>query len=72
MLILSPFMLLQILHTGGYEYRHSGHSGETYYDDVLEYDYDEQVWTKIGVISQKKKDHAVSVINFNSIKDYCN
>ena len=67
--ILSPFMLLQILHTGGYEY---SFGRETYYDDVLEYDYDEQVWTKIGVISQKKCDHAVSVINFNSIKDYCN
>ena len=42
------------------------------WDDVLEYDKEEQVWNKIGTISMKRYNHAVSVINYNSVKDYCN
>ena len=41
-------------------------------NDVLEFSAEDQAWTKIGETSLKMRDHAVSVINFNSIKDYCN
>ena len=41
-------------------------------DDVLEYDEESEVWIKIGTMSLKRMEHAVSVINYNSIKDYCN
>ena len=41
-------------------------------DDVLEYDEVSGVWNTIGGMSLKREHHAVSVINYNSIKDYCN
>ena len=41
-------------------------------DDVLEYDQDKQEWNKIGSMSMKRRDHAVTVVNYNSIKEYCN
>ena len=42
------------------------------YDDILEYDEEKEEWNKIGTTSMKGAGHAVSVINYNSIKDYCN
>ena len=42
------------------------------YDDVLEYDEESGVWKTIGSMSMTRGSHAVSVINYNSIKDYCN
>ena len=41
-------------------------------DDVLEYDEEMQEWNKIGSMSIKKRSHAITVVNYNSIKDYCN
>ena len=43
-----------------------------YYDDVLEYDEQKQEWNKIGSMSITRYNHAVTVVNYNSIKDYCN
>ena len=54
-----------IYHSGGY------YIGSGYYNDVLEYDEEEQAWKKIGEMTLKRTQHAVSVINYNSIKDYC-
>ena len=56
---------------GGVYYDDSTNTGTTY-DDVLEYDEEAQVWNKIGTMTLKRESHAVAVINFNSIKDYCN
>ena len=41
-------------------------------DDVYEYDEVLGVWTNIGKMSMKKSGHALSVINFNEVKDYTN
>ena len=41
-------------------------------DNVLEYDQEKQEWNPIGSMSVKRSEHAISVINYNSIKDYCN
>ena len=41
-------------------------------DDVLEYDEEKQEWNKVGTLTMRRENHAVSVINYNSIKDYCN
>ena len=46
--------------------------GTVVYDDVLEYDEQKKEWNKIGSMSIKRREHAVTVVNFNSIKDYCN
>ena len=42
------------------------------YDDILEFDEEELVWNKIGSMSITRYDHAVTVINYLSIVDYCN
>ena len=47
-------------------------SYERIHDDVMEFDAEELVWNKIGSMLMKRTSHAVSVINYNSIKDYCN
>ena len=41
-------------------------------DDVYEYDEVLGVWTNIGKMSMRKSGHALSVINFNEVKDYTN
>ena len=50
-----------------------GYGFTTYHDDILEFSYFLffRVWTKIGEMSLHRENHAVSVINYNSIKDYC-
>ena len=45
--------------------------GSPYYDDILEYDVEEEAWSKVGSMSMKRASHAVSVINYLDIKDYC-
>merc|ERR1712079_455792 len=57
----------KVLVTGGYYYDDSTNTWTTY-NDVLEYDEEEQVWNKIGTLTMKRRRHAVSVINYNSIK----
>ena len=47
-------------------------AGGTSRNDVLEFSVGEQRWNKIGEMSMQRQYHAVSVINYNSIKDYCN
>ena len=59
------------LHNAGGHYYDDSTNTWTTYNDVLEYDEEEQVWNKIGTTSMKRSYHAVSVINFNSIQDYC-
>ena len=46
-------------------------STSTFYEDVLEYDAKSEVWKTIGTMTLKRSYHAISVINFNSIQDYC-
>ena len=58
-------LYVRICHNAG------GWSGQDALDDVLEYDKEKQEWNPIGSMSMKKAYHAVSVINYNSIKDYC-
>ena len=45
--------------------------GSPYYDDILEYDVEEEAWSKVGSMSMKRASHAASVINYLDIKDYC-
>ena len=40
-------------------------------DDVLQFDAEEGEWTKIGSMKISRYAHAVSVINYNSVKEYC-
>ena len=39
--------------------------------DIMEFSANTEVWKNIGKMSSKRRNHAVSVINFNSIKEYC-
>ena len=41
------------------------------FDDILEFDETEEDWKKVGAMSVKRFDHAVAVINYNSIVEYC-
>ena len=40
-------------------------------DDVLQFDAEEGQWTKIGSMKISRYAHAVSVINYNSVREYC-
>ena len=51
---------------------HSQGSTFIYYEDVLEYDEQKMEWNNIGSMSIKRSAHAITVVNYNSIKDYCN
>ena len=59
-----------LLHNAGGE--NFDGSWRTVYNDVLEYDMEEQLWNTVGSMTMKRSRHAVSVINYNSIKDFCN
>ena len=61
-----------LLHNAGGQYYDDSTHTYTYYDDVLEYDEQKQEWNKIGSMSITRYNHAVTVVNYNSIKDYCN
>ena len=41
------------------------------YDDILEFDKTTRVWNNAGAMSVSRYDHAVSVINYNSVLEYC-
>ena len=57
--------LLLLLVTGGSDFDYIQNN------DVLEFDVDEEVWTKIGTMSVQRSAHAVSVINYLAIEEYC-
>ena len=52
----------------------AGGFGQDYdfYNDILEFSAEEQIWKKVGSMTMKRISHATSVINYNSIEDYCN
>ena len=40
--------------------------------NVYEFDPVVEEWTRIGNLKVPRQNHAVSVVNYNSIKEYCN
>ena len=48
-----------------------GHHGSTYHD-ILEFSAEDGTWSKVGSMSINREQHAVSVINYLEIADYCN
>ena len=40
-------------------------------DEVLQFDQSRAEWTKIGSMKKSRYAHAVSVINYNSVREYC-
>ena len=50
-----------------------GEDNMNYYADILEYSDSEveEKWTKIGEMSKKRAYHAVSIIDFEKFKGYC-
>ena len=76
----NSYTLIFICHSLFYKYYNSllnaggqywDGSTSTFYEDVLEYDVESGVWRTMGTMTLKRSYHAVSVINFNSIQDYC-
>ena len=56
-----------IINSGGYDASiHVDHL-----DDILQFEPESGEWLQIGTLKHKRSHHAVSVINFNSIKDFC-
>ena len=49
----------------------SGYDGDTL-DDILEFNAEEGTWTKVGSMVISRYRHAVSVINYRELADYCN
>ena len=46
--------------------------GYPYTDDILEFNAEDGTWTRVGSMVISREDHAVSVINYLEIADYCN
>ena len=46
--------------------------GYPYTDDILEFNAEDGTWTKVGSMVISRVFHAVSVINYREIADYCN
>ena len=44
---------------------------DTFYNDILEYNVEDGTWNSAGSMDMTRGDHAVSVINFLAIADYC-
>ena len=42
-----------------------------YLDDILEFDEVAGTWQPIGKMRHTRSKHAMSVVNFNEVKDYC-
>ena len=40
-------------------------------DDVLEFNAEDGTWSRVGSMVISRSDHAVSVINYLGIADYC-
>ena len=47
-------------------------STDNTYDDILEFNAEDGTWTTVGSMSISRSSHAVSVINYLEIADYCN
>ena len=41
-------------------------------DEILQFDAETREWELIGHMRLARGQHAISIINFNEIKDYCN
>ena len=41
------------------------------YDDVLQFDAVAHQWRRIGSMKMTRYNHAMSVINYNEVADYC-
>ena len=41
------------------------------YDDILQFDAVAHQWRRIGSMKMKRYNHAMSVINYNEVADYC-
>ena len=41
------------------------------YDDVLQFDAVAHQWRRIGSMKMSRYNHAMSVINYNEVADYC-
>ena len=46
-------------------------AGITALDDILEFNAEDGTWIKVGSMSINRERHAVSVINYREIADYC-
>ena len=44
---------------------------ETYIADILEFSDSEEKWTKVGEMAKSRQDHAVSIVDFEDLKNYC-
>ena len=42
-----------------------------YLDDILEFNENSGEWQQIGKMRRTRVDHAMSVVNYNEVKDYC-
>ena len=55
------------MYAGGQHYEEDG--TYTYLNDILEFK--DGSWKNVGAMSSKRSYHAVSVINYLEIEDYC-
>ena len=55
-----------VIHAGGYD-----SSDNREMNEILQFNPESGEWLKIGALKNKRYYHAVSVLNFNSIKDFC-
>ena len=49
-----------------------GNTADTTYDDILEFNTEDGTWIEVGSMVISRSDHAVSVINYREIAEYCN
>ena len=56
-----------IIAGGQYQHQYS----YIYHDDILQFDPESPKWDQIGKMKQKRTNQAISIINYNSVKDYC-
>ena len=42
-----------------------------FYDEILQFHADTEVWSLAGRMIQARTSHAVSTINFNDVRDVC-
>ena len=41
------------------------------YADILQFSEGEEMWTRVGEMSLSRSNHAVTTVNFNDFKKYC-
>ena len=49
----------------------AGGTTEYTHDDILEFNAEDGTWSKVGSMLLNRAQHAVSVINYLEIADYC-